>query len=147
MLKIAISRGLTGVALMALLALPAAALAGGGRRAAGRAPLQGLININNASLVELQLLSGVGPAKAQAIADYREKHPFRTVEELGRVKGIGPKTVHRLRSNLTVHGPTTARAAGGDAKPPAASPEPPPLLRRPDPASPGGGSLGGALPR
>ena len=137
------------MALMGLLALPAAALAGGGRRAA-RAPVQGLININSASLVELQLLSGVGPAKAQAIVDYRDKHPFHTVEELGRVKGIGPKTVHKLRSNLTVRGPTTARGSGqtaGEARTETAAAEPPPLLRRPDPAPPAGDSLGGALPR
>jgi comEA protein len=127
----------------------AVALAGPGKRAARG--LEGLVNINTATLVELQLLSGVGPAKAQRIVEYREKHPFRTVEELGRVKGIGPKTVRKLRLFLTVRGPTTARPAGDAPAQPAPAPVPPPALRRPDPpptfAPPRPGSLGAALPR
>jgi competence protein ComEA len=121
-----------------------------------RAALEGVININTASLDDLQLLSGVGPAKAQKIVEYREKQPFHTVEELGRVKGIGPKTVRKLRAFLTVHGPTTAHAAGKAAGTPAAPPPaaPPPLLLRPAPepaaaSAPAAGrdSLGAALPR
>src|SRR5688572_31407011 len=70
--------------------------------------IEGVVNINEASAAELQLLSGVGPSKAERILEYRRKQRFRTVEELGRVKGIGPKTVRRLRAHLTVSGPTTA---------------------------------------
>ena len=65
---------------------------------------------------ELELLPGVGPAKARRILAYRQRHPFRTVAELARVKGIGPKTVQRLRAHLVVRGPTTAQdppAEGG----------------------------------
>ena len=72
-------------------------------------PLQGVVNINTASLDELELLPGVGPAKARRIVAYRQQHAFRTIEELARVKGIGPKTVRRLRPNLVVRGPTTAQ--------------------------------------
>jgi competence protein ComEA len=79
--------------------------------------IEGVININQASAAELQLLSGVGPAKAAKIIEYRGKHPFRTVEELGRVKGIGPRTVRKWRPHLTVSGPTTARLAGTPAAP------------------------------
>jgi comEA protein len=71
--------------------------------------LEGVVNINTASLDELELLPGVGPSKARLIAAYRQQHPFRTVEELARVKGIGPKTVRRLRAHLVVRGPTTAQ--------------------------------------
>jgi hypothetical protein len=40
---------------------------------------------------------------------YRQSHPFRTVEELVRIKGIGRKMVRRLRMHLAVSGPTTAQ--------------------------------------
>jgi competence protein ComEA len=96
------------VLLGGLLCLAGVALAGGKQ-------VEGVININQATAAELQLLSGVGPAKADKIMEYRQKHPFRTVEELGRVKGIGPRTVRKLRAHLTVSGPTTARLAAAKA--------------------------------
>lgn len=55
------------------------------------------IDINRASLDDLITLSGIGPALAQRIIDYRREHgPFRSVEELERVSGIGPQTVQGL---------------------------------------------------
>jgi competence protein ComEA len=78
---------------------------------AGRPPLEGVVNINTATVEELQLLSGIGPAKARLVIEYRSRHPFRTIEELARVKGIGRKTVQKLRAHLGVSGPTTATRA------------------------------------
>jgi competence protein ComEA len=84
-----------------------------GQVAGAPAALVGVVNINTASTDELELLPGVGPARARLIVEYRGKHPFRTVEELARIKGIGPRTVRRLRANLVVHGPTTAQNQPG----------------------------------
>ncbi len=74
--------------------------------------VDGVVNINTATPDELQLLPGIGPAKVQAILTYRRAHPFRTVEELTRIKGIGRKMMRKLRPHLAVTGPTTARRAG-----------------------------------
>ncbi len=69
------------------------------------------INLNTATKEELVALPGIGPAKAQAILDYRSAHgPFKSVEELKDVKGIGAKRFEKLKSELTVVG-TSAKPA------------------------------------
>ena len=51
----------------------------------------------------LQTLPGIGPALAERIIAYRTEHgPFRTVEELLEVKGIGEATLEKLRQEVTV---------------------------------------------
>ncbi len=67
----------------------------------------GVVNLNNATETELELLPGIGPRKAQAIVDHRRTHPFHKAEELMKVKGIGRKTYGRLRPYLTIVGPST----------------------------------------
>jgi competence protein ComEA len=67
------------------------------------APLSVVIDINAAALAELDLLPGIGPVMARRIIDNREKAgPFKTVDDLGRVRGIGPKTIERLRAHVRV---------------------------------------------
>ena len=62
-----------------------------------------LININTAAQGELELLPGIGPALAKRILDYRTtKGPFKRIDELDNVKGIGPKILARLRPQVTV---------------------------------------------
>lgn len=89
--------------------------------------LAGVVNLNTAEPGLLGLLSGIGPAKARAIVSYRARHPFRTVDELVRVKGIGRRMVRRLRLHLAVAGPSTARIATGAAGSPSPGPPPEPI--------------------
>lgn len=84
-------------------------------------PALAAVNINTASADEfVALKKGLGPAKAQAIIDYRKANgPFKTVDDLKHVKGIGAKRLEKLRPDLTVGPPAkmaTASAAKADAK-------------------------------
>lgn len=69
----------------------------------------GVVNLNEASSEQLELLPGVGPSRASAIVAYRKAHPFKRPEELMRVKGIGKKSFARLRPLLSLSGPTTLK--------------------------------------
>ena len=61
------------------------------------------VNINSATAQELAGLHGIGPAKAQAIVEYRQKNgQFKSTEDLTKVKGIGPKIVKKLGNEITV---------------------------------------------
>ena len=77
--------------------------------------VEGAVNLNTAPPEVLGLLPGIGPSKAQAILAYRKRHPFRTVDELVRIKGIGRKMVRALRPHLAIGGPTTAVATSAPA--------------------------------
>lgn len=62
------------------------------------------ININKADVSQLQSLPGIGPAKAAAIISYRDKSgPFKTVEDLKNITGIGEKTFEKLKDLIAVH--------------------------------------------
>lgn len=61
------------------------------------------VNINQASKDELETLPGIGPAKAQAILDFREENgSFKEVEDLLQVNGIGEKTLENLIEYIDV---------------------------------------------
>ncbi len=63
---------------------------------------QGTVNINTATLEELQTIKGIGKKKAEAILQYRKEHgAFRTKEELLQVKGIGKKALEAIESQVT----------------------------------------------
>ncbi|RKQ88967.1 helix-hairpin-helix domain-containing protein [Brockia lithotrophica] len=71
--------------------------AGGGRSEQLR------VNLNTAGVEELMRLPGIGPTRAQDIVAYREEHgPFRSVDEVQNVAGIGPKTFAKIRPYLVV---------------------------------------------
>ena len=72
----------------------------------------GLVDINRADVHELQRISGVGPAIAQRIIDYRKKHgSFTSPEDLLNVKGIGSSRLEQLRGQLTF----TRSSSGGSS--------------------------------
>jgi competence protein ComEA len=64
------------------------------------------IDLNRATWVELMQLPGVGETLAQRILEHRDEHgPFQSVDDLDTVKGIGPKTLEKLRPLLFVEEP------------------------------------------
>jgi competence protein ComEA len=66
------------------------------------------VNINTANQQELETLNGIGPAKAKAIIDYRAKNgPFKSIEELDKVPGVGQGTLAKIRGDVTLSGRTS----------------------------------------
>jgi competence protein ComEA len=91
---------------------------------AGPLSAAGPVDINTADAQTLaQQLDGVGPAKAQAIVEYRQANgPFKTVDDLEKVKGIGKSTLEKNRSRMAVGaGPAPAGQGGASAAKPAGS--------------------------
>ncbi|TCV90515.1 ComEA family DNA-binding protein [Sulfurirhabdus autotrophica] len=67
------------------------------------------VDINTSSRTHLESVPGIGPGKAKAIIAYRKEHgPFKNVDELDNVAGIGPKTIDKIRSKITASKPKVA---------------------------------------
>jgi competence protein ComEA len=80
---------------------------GASRRGRGGKTLHGTANLNQADQAVLELLPGIGQVMAQRILEHRKAHPFRKVDDLTKVKGIGRKKLAKLRPFLSVAGPST----------------------------------------
>ncbi len=82
------------------------------------------VDLNAADQVALESLEGIGPVRARAIIEYRQTHgPFRTVEQVLEVKGIGPKTLERIRPHIVITpSGRISQEAGGRRSAPAAQP-------------------------
>ena len=91
------------VVFSSLLALPALAAPQGKGPATTGAKSTAVVNINTASASDFEALPGIGAKTATRIVDYRQKNgPFKKVEELMNVRGIGEKNFLKLKPQLTV---------------------------------------------
>jgi hypothetical protein len=73
------------------------------------------VDANRADRATLEALPGIGPGKASAWVEERDRKPFCGPEDLGRVKGIGPKTQARLEGHLFYE--TSKRCGAAPARP------------------------------
>lgn len=100
-----------------------------------------LLDLNKADRTELEQVPGLGPSLAREIADDRQKRgAFKTVEELRRVKGVGPATFDKVRAFLRVDaGNFPPDAVPGNADPLVLERRPTPLVAAPYPRAAGAG--------
>jgi competence protein ComEA len=93
---------------LVIAALPAQAMSAQAKSAAGsatasKAASAAVVNINTASAAELDALPGIGAKVAARIVEYRQKNgPFKKVEELMNVRGVGEKNFLKLKAQITV---------------------------------------------
>lgn len=66
------------------------------------------IDLNRATKAELTLLKGIGDTRAEAIIDYRNESPFKSVDELLNVKGIGPAIFADIKDEVVIKSNETA---------------------------------------
>ena len=95
-MKAQVTRGIAMAMVLGLFLSPLLALQGPNKAA-------DKININNASSEDLQKLPRIGPKVAQRIIDFRKQNgPFKKIEELMKVRGIGEKTFAKLKDLIAV---------------------------------------------
>ena len=97
-------RVLWGALLCGVLAAAGAAASPEAAKAAPAAAARsGAVDLNSASEEQLQEVPGIGPSLAKKIVDFRKENgPFKSVDDLLKVRGIGEKSLERLRPHLTV---------------------------------------------
>jgi len=72
--------------------------------------LSGKININTANTEQLEILPRIGTKTAQSIIEYRTQNgPFKKIEDITNVKGIGEKTLEELKGYIILEGNTTLK--------------------------------------
>lgn len=79
------------------------------------------VDLNSANQQQLESVKGIGPAKAKAILEYRQKNgPFKTVDDLTKVPGIKAGTLAKIKAEISVGGRAPAVAPAKPAAAPAA---------------------------
>jgi competence protein ComEA len=102
--------------LAALPSAAAAAQAKAGAAVAAKPSTNATVNLNTASAVDLEALPGIGAKTAARIVEYRQKNgPFKKIEELMNVRGVGEKNFLKLKPQITVG---TAKADHDDRQQP-----------------------------
>jgi competence ComEA-like helix-hairpin-helix protein len=86
-----------------------------GLRGSARLLFGARLDANRATAAELELLPGIGPARAAAIVAERQRAPYASLDGLRRVHGIGPKIVERLRAWLQAGSRLESRRSPADA--------------------------------
>jgi len=100
---VALAVNLMGVGIVFAQGMPGASSTPGKSGMGSASSKATLVNINTADEAKLTSLKGIGPAKAKSIIQYRQEHgPFKTVDELKNVSGIGDKTLAALKPFITV---------------------------------------------
>lgn len=71
--------------------------------------VEGLVNLNTATVEQLEAVPNIGKAKAEAIVQYRKDNgDFKDLEEVKKVKGIGDKLFDKIKGHLTIKGENSA---------------------------------------
>lgn len=90
--------------------------AGVPRLAANKKPPLTPVNLNTATALELQQVPGIRPSTADKILKMRKSYgPFKSVDDLRAIKGIGPKRIEKMRRYVTVGKPATPKKSSGGA--------------------------------
>lgn len=81
-------------------------------------PVFAAVNINTATLAELEAVKGLGETKAKAIISYRESNgAYKSLDDLDKVKGFGKASIDKLRGELSVGNEKPSSATSKPAKP------------------------------
>ena len=100
-------------ALLAVVAFAGAAQSQESRTPAAPAAAAATLNLNTATVTQLEALPGIGKSTAERIIEYRQKSGgFKKIEELMNVRGIGEKMFLRLKPLISVAPPKTEKASG-----------------------------------
>ncbi len=96
-----------------LAASPYTAAAQSSSRSGAKTATVGVVNINSASATDLEALPGIGAKTAARIIEYRQKNgPFKKVEELMNVRGVGEKNFLKLKPQLAISAKAEGSVAG-----------------------------------